>query len=57
MGIFRKLKIKKIAQCRYCVNSSNEGEGIWLGDLWLCYPCFNKFKEKGINLGKIELGD
>ena len=35
---------EKVAQCRYCVNSSNEEQGIWLGDLWICMPCFVSFE-------------
>ena len=35
---------EKVAQCRYCVNSSNEGKGIWLRELWICMPCFVRFE-------------
>lgn len=39
--------VLKIAQCRYCVNSSHEGEGIWLdNELWICSPCVNKILKK-----------
>lgn len=37
----------KIAQCRYCTNSSNEGDGIWLDNrLWICFPCINKIDKQ-----------
>ena len=37
---------KKFAQCRYCVNSSNEGSGIWLDkEHWICRPCVDKISK------------
>jgi len=31
---------QKICQCRYCSNSSNEGNGVWLTPTkWICLPC------------------
>jgi len=39
-------KEKKVAQCRYCVNSSNEGGGIWIDEyLWICYPCIERIRK------------
>jgi hypothetical protein len=39
----RKTEGQKIAQCRYCTNSSNAGDGIWIErDLWICCPCADK---------------
>ncbi len=33
--------MEKVAQCRYCTNSSNEGRGVWFKDRkrWICIPC------------------
>jgi len=35
--------MSKIAQCRYCTNSSNEGRGVWFKvkdeKMWICIPC------------------
>jgi len=35
--------MEKVAQCRYCINSSNEGSGIWFKvknkKRWICIPC------------------
>jgi len=42
----KKLKEPKVAQCRYCTNSSNEGTGIWLNPhLWICMPCYEAFRD------------
>jgi len=36
---------QKISQCRYCTNSSDEGEGVWLdNNNWICSPCAEKVK-------------
>lgn len=37
---------EKIAQCRYCSNSSNECQGVWSDDAmeWICRPCFDMFE-------------
>jgi len=38
----------KIAQCRYCTNSSNEGSGRWFRvgkdkqKYWMCSPCISE---------------
>jgi len=35
--------MEKVAQCRYCTNSSNEGRGVWFKvkdrKRWICIPC------------------
>lgn len=37
--------MKKISQCRYCINSSNDGNGVWLNKLlWICEPCIDKIQ-------------
>ena len=43
---------KKVYQCRYCTNSSNEGEGILTYNkytkqtLWICMPCYEEFRSE-----------
>jgi len=36
----------KVAQCRYCPNCSNQGQGVWFKvgranrtEYWICRPC------------------
>lgn len=45
----------KVAQCRYCPNSSNEGPGVWFddGQRWICIICFNEL-QKNLREGKRE---
>lgn len=40
------MKQKKVCQCRYCPNSSDEGDGLYQAmdeTKWICRPCFDKF--------------
>jgi len=39
---------EKIAQCRYCINSSHEGPGIWFkdGKRWICGICLVELEEQ-----------
>ena len=45
-GKRKKKTSEKVAQCWYCSNSSNEGEGAWRGNLWICKICLDEFVEE-----------
>jgi len=52
LKVLFKRKEKKVYQCRYCTNSSNEGEGIKVFNqytkqmMWVCMPCYEAFREE-----------
>ena len=48
-------KKKKVYQCRYCTNRSDQGEGVYnrypyakyQGErVWICMPCFEAFRSE-----------
>ena len=49
------MRRKKVYQCRYCTNRSDQGEGIFNRypyakyqdeRVWICIPCFEAFRSE-----------